>query len=601
MIKSTKKNSKSFMIKQLLLSLAGAVAIWAQGANSITVGDYDYGVDTLLHVTTGPGIQTTGVRLTRGTVQTNIFYTAIDMRNPNLELRGVQALDKERASENILNMGNRKNRQGKLQYIAGVNGDHANLSGTEKRTNGIAFIDNLLYNHGVGDSNWQQFCSYVTVEGHKDVNITEAVDVRLSLKFPRGTSYKFHINSGRHENYLVIYTPEHGSSTKTNTWGRECQMKLVSGSIPEGNAVFEVTSQGVGDCTGNPAHGNMAIPADGFVLSGVGAAFSLVGQLNVGDRVEMEPLIFTVDGLRANDISSVIGGCPIIVDNGEAISTSECQRLNTTTAIQITATARTAIGYDRERTKMYLVVTDSYKTNKNSSGDKASYGATSSGLDFRTLAQFMIYLGCNTAMAMDGGGSSQLYNIGLGICNIPYGEASYLRPVANGFFAANNTPADNGTAYIEVRQKNVRLNSGESFTPKVYGYNKYGVLIDTDIKDFSLTVNSSLGQVTGTTFKAGAAKKSSIGIVDYHGVKCGVRISTNGGGEYVSSGEEVATELIPPYLADNPAGIEDVSVSAESDAPAVYYNLQGQAVASPRAGIYITRQGSSARKVYILQ
>ena len=171
------------------------------------MGDADYQVDTLLHVTTGPGIQTTGVRLTRGTVQTNVFYTAIDMRNPNLELRGVQALDTERASENLLNMGNRKNRQGGVQYIAGVNGDHANLSGTEKRTNGIAFIDNMLYNHGVGDNNWKQFCSYVTVEGSKDVNITEAVDVRLALKFPRGTSYKFHINSGRYEDYLVVYTP----------------------------------------------------------------------------------------------------------------------------------------------------------------------------------------------------------------------------------------------------------------------------------------------------------------------------------------------------------------------------------------------------------
>ena len=46
-------------------------------------------------------------------------------------------------------------------------------------------------------------------------------------------------------------------------------------------------------------------------------------------------------------------------------------------------------------------------------------------------------------------------------------------------------------------------------------------------------------------------------------------------------------------------GINDIVVDNATDAPAVYYNLQGVQVANPSNGIYIVRQGNKVSKQYI--
>lgn len=44
-------------------------------------------------------------------------------------------------------------------------------------------------------------------------------------------------------------------------------------------------------------------------------------------------------------------------------------------------------------------------------------------------------------------------------------------------------------------------------------------------------------------------------------------------------------------------GVEAVGADGDADAPVEYFNLQGQPVANPAAGIYIRRQGSKVEKV----
>lgn len=436
-------------LRLIILSGCACLGIYSHARSTIVLTSGRYAVDTLMHTTLSTGIETTGITLSgldqsNAKIKTNIFYTSADLQTPGLVLTGVQALDTEGGSESILSMGERKNRQDGLHYLAGVNGDHANLNGTFKRTNGPAYINGLLYNFGIGDDNWQMFQSFVTVEKENGITITDRVAIHLPIGFPDSQHHDIHINTPRNENYLVIYTPEYGTSTKTNCWGRECQMRLVNGSISAGDAIFEITSDWVGDCSGNASHGNMAIPADGYVLSGHGTPYGLMAQLYKGQRIGLHKPSFEIDGMPCDDVTTVIGGCPIILNGGNPITSAECTQLYNTTAIQITATARTAIGYDRDRTKLIMLVTDCYNTNGCTTGAKSNYGDSSSGLDFCTLAEIMAYLGCDTATAMDGGGSSQLYNRGHGICNIPYGQASYLRPVANGFFVAYDPSGDSG-------------------------------------------------------------------------------------------------------------------------------------------------------------
>lgn len=542
-------------MKKLFLTIAAcATMLSASASGPWDLGGVVYEADTLFHETTGPGITTTGVRLIHPNNKTNIFYSTIDLTNPNLELRGVQAQDHPDKTESVLKMGDRKNTAGNGQYLAGVNGDFFNMGGNPIRTNGHSLVDGTLYNAANGGPEWRDTqASYATVTGAKDIFISTGVIASWVLRFPDGKFHSYYVNGDRWANYLVIYTPAKGENTGTNQWGSECTMKLVSGSIETKDAVFEITSA-------LATAGSMAIPADGYVLSGNGTGNAIMSSLKVGDKLTMGRAV-THNGKEINPSQSV-GGCSMIVMDGEIAPDPYFTFINHFA----TNEARTVIGYNEDRTKLIILVVDKYAKyadEKNSEDEvigkkvkdpeKLSYG-TSTGMILKRMGYIMTHLGCYTAMNFDGGGSAQLYNKDLGIRNVPYGD-TYLRPVANGFFAVSTTPEDNTVDAIEVRQKNVKLAEGETFTPIVYGYNKHGVLVNKNVTDFTVSVAPSLGSVSGTTFTAGAAKGATKAVVSLGEIKCGALIYVNGGGDYVTSGDDNAPVMVgQTYESDAPMG-----------------------------------------------
>lgn len=546
-------------MRKLFLSLAACVSILSASASGTwQLGPYAYSADTLFHATTGPGITTTGVRLSsaNGANKTNIFYSTIDLTNPDLELRGVQAQDNGDKVESVLSMGNRKNKQGNGQYLAGVNSDFFNMGGSPTRTNGHSIVDGTLYNAASGGDGWNTWASYATVTGAKDVIIDTGVKAERTLGFPNDQKHSYRVNGKRYTNYLVIYTPD-STSTGCNQYGFECPMKLVSGSIAGNDAVFEIT-----EAPNN--NGNTVVPQDGFVLSGHGDAATMMEQLKVGDKVSLGKSV-TYNGRDINPTQS-IGGCSMIVMDGQ-IAPDSYFSANIVDHF-VSNQARTVIGYNEDRTKLIIMVADkyaSYAKLKDNAGEvigtkvtdpeKLSFG-TSTGMVLQRMGHIMLHLGCYTAMNFDGGGSSQLYNKELGIRNVPYGD-TYLRPVANGFFAVSTTPVETEVAMIEVYQKNVKLNEGETFTPTVFGYDKYGVLINKNVTGFTLSVAPEVGAVNGTTLTAGAGKKNTKAVVEYNGIKCGVMIAANGGGDYVTSGDDNADVMVKaPYTPDEALGTD---------------------------------------------
>ena len=82
-------------------------------------------------------------------------------------------------------------------------------------------------------------------------------------------------------------------------------------------------------------------------------------------------------------------------------------------------------------------------------------------------------------------------------------------------------------------------------------------------------------------------------------IKCGIRMTINSGGRFVSSGDDVPTEVIPPYLDDDPTGFEDIFSDEPTDCPVEYFNLQGIPVDHPNNGIFIIRRNNSIQKVYL--
>lgn len=224
---------------------------------------------------------------------------------------------------------------------------------------------------------------------------------------------------------------------------------------------------------------------------------------------------------------------------------------------------------------MTLLVVDGRKAG-------GSIGATQ-----QEMAWFMKNLGCTYAMNFDGGGSSTMYVDRLGIRNIP--STSSLdkdrkegepRVVVNALFAVSTAPDDNQVAAIEIVDKHLDLTTGQSYTPTVYAYNRYGTLIDKDFKDYTLNIPELIATADGKTLTAASGRYSGHLTVTYGDATHTIPVYLNGGGEFVS------------------ASVDVITADSDPDAPAVYYNMQGISVDNPVPGaFYIEKRGSRIQKI----
>jgi hypothetical protein len=126
-------------------------------------------------------------------------------------------------------------------------------------------------------------------------------------------------------------------------------------------------------------------------------------------------------------------------------------------------------------------------------------------------------VGCEEAMNFDGGGSSTLYVQNLGVRNVP--SEGTERTVTNGVYLVSKTPEDKEIAEIRYVDWVKEVPKYGYYTPKFYGYNKYGVLVDTDLQGVTLSCGADLGEIVdnGTTLSA-SGSGSHILTADYKGI-----------------------------------------------------------------------------------
>ena len=151
---------------------------------------------------------------------------------------------------------------------------------------------------------------------------------------------------------------------------------------------------------------------------------------------------------------------------------------------------RTVIGYGDNKTKVVMMVVDGRSTISN--------GAMTSQLGY-----LMKYAGATDAINLDGGGSTTLYTQALGIRNVP--SDGKERADANAIFVVSSAPTDNEIAKITFADWGLKdFPCHGIYKPVIYGYNKYGVLVDTDVEGFTLSCEASLGYIKedGETFVA---------------------------------------------------------------------------------------------------
>jgi hypothetical protein len=274
------------------------------------------------------------------------------------------------------------------------------------------------------------------------------------------------VNRVATENSLNLYTPRYGNVTDSTKNTAEAVLIPVKSPISAGKSVkLTVASVNQSNCT--------PIPANGYVLSGTGNDKAFVASLKKGDTIEIATTISTSGGANINP-SEVVSGYPVILRDDK--TTNPIDILYHLNGLH----PRTAIGNDKSGTKLIILIVDGRS--------KDSEGCTS-----KVLADIMRYVGCDDAMNLDGGGSSELYVRSLGICNVP--SDGKERTVANGIFAIAKAPVDNEIASIAFAEYRKTLNGKEIYKPVIYGYNKYGIIVNTDVKGVKFTCPRQLGKI----------------------------------------------------------------------------------------------------------
>ena len=541
----------------------------AQANTTWKVGNKNFDVDTLTHITVGPGTTETELRLINkdGNTSTmlNIFYTQTELQNQYVEMRAAKAGSSMRMLETVPEIGKRMDKEGE-RYFAGVNSDFFN-TGYPFNAIGMTVSNGTPTNYA---TDWADIDPYYIWFNSKGLpNLARHINPAWegTVTYPSGEKYGFFVNTKRSEGELILYSPqwvgvgEDAGTTGTNAYGSEVSVR------PTGNKKILYGNRQKLEVIGNVERGvgNKNIPADGYVLSAHGAACELLETLKPGDIITTD-IDFSADGMPAT-VKELLGGFPFLVKNGARQSTPGYpEHLST-------KEPRTAVGYDTNRTKLTMLVVDG----RNAGG--------SAGVTQPELTAIMLNLGCANAMNFDGGGSSTMYLSQFGVRNVPSSSSldknrpeGTPRTGVNALFAVATSPEDNEVASIEIKEKKLNLITDEEKGITVYGYNQYGVMVNSNLSGYTITLPEEIGTITGSKIKAKSGKYSGLLTVNYGNASYSIPVYLNGGGTFVD------------------AAVAEIEID-NSDATPEYFNTMGVKLNNPVPGqIVIVRRGSKVSK-----
>lgn len=188
------------------------------------------------------------------------------------------------------------------------------------------------------------------------------------------------MNRARYSNEIIWYNNFYGSYTATNKYGIELQ-------VDQGRVTYVAP------------YGNSKLLNHGFVLSGHGTGAAFLKTIPVDSNVK---IVQTFNNADANRAKHLLGAGPLLVLDSKVKVQSVVESIPKDIALG--RAPRTAIGIRKDGT-ILLVVVD-------------GRSEKSIGLTLTELAEYLVELGADTAMNLDGGGSAEMV-IGREVKNMP--------------------------------------------------------------------------------------------------------------------------------------------------------------------------------------
>jgi hypothetical protein len=273
--------------------------------------------------------------------------------------------------------------------IAAINGDfYKNARNYPGDPEGLQIMEGEL----ISGPNPTRVCFWVDCDG---VPHRTNVIAQFQVIWPDGTAIPFGLNEERDGN-AVLYTAANGKTTRT-AGGVEITLE-ASGTGPwlplQAGQTYTAKVRNVS------SHGNSPLSKDTMVLSLNSDLAQHVPLVRVGSVLKISTA--TIPDLKGT--KTAIGGGPTLVTDGKARTWTGSQPRH----------PRTAIGWNKDY--IYLLVVDGRQRN------------ISVGMTFPELADYMVKLGCEEAMNLDGGGSATFWIYG-NVINSP--SQGKERPAAN--------------------------------------------------------------------------------------------------------------------------------------------------------------------------
>ena len=463
------------MKRQLLLSgvllLGAALTMTAKerGGNSVTLDGVEFSVDTLFHAKVGPGTTETSLHLinkTNTSQQLRVFYLTTDLTNPNTSIQAVVAQDKLPGGGTVSSMAT-SHKTANKDYFCGVNTDFFFTSGSATNGKSIvgapvraAMVGGEVYRSGDASTAWPDF--YIDKDGLPGIG---AVSFRAGTVTVGTASAKLSaINNDADDNSIAIYTPRYYGTANQSNLNGSCvtiPVKIADGETIAAGATVHFTVSGEANTNGDREYSG-----DEYLLLARGTAMDMLNGLKVGDSVVANVKI-TVGGEEIFPMELCTGN-PRILRDGVTLE-SEDDRGDASARHP-----RTGIGYNSDKTTLVMMVID-------------GRSSISAGVHTMELADMLYYAGADDGLNVDGGGSSTLYTEPLGVLNKT--SDGTPRSVASGMFVVANVPDDNTITELRFVDWSLKFPQYGVYTPKFYGYNQYGILVDTDVQGVTLSLS----------------------------------------------------------------------------------------------------------------
>ena len=460
-----------FLLLALVTGNAFASVTWK-------VWNTEYRVDTTFHAQIGPGTTQTSLLLTGPDTTLTVFYLTVDLTNPYVDIRTVCAKDHLAGAQTVTDMAESHSVEGESLYFAGINGGFFAMSG--KANDGKTSIVGRPHHATVAEgeifrTSTSSICRHFGITADKVPYLSNAsVDFTGTITSATQSYEISGVNVDAANNKLILYTdkmPGQVTQVTSNSFPLYYEIALLPKSgeklVPGKPCKMRVS--------GSWARGtNMAVPDGGYVISGKGMSGVFIQSLNDGDEVEVYlPMLF--DGEEV-PVDNLVTGNPKILGNGTVLDTEDERK------DAVEWHPRTSIGYSRDKKTLIMLVCDGRTS-------------VSRGVRTRELADLMRYAGAYEALNLDGGGSSTLYTSMLGVRNHPSSNG-VQRQVGDGVFVVSTAPRSVYIGGIGFATPPHVLAKGEEYTPEVYGYNAYGLLISTEVTNYTLTCDEGIGHIT---------------------------------------------------------------------------------------------------------